>query len=89
MCVLIFSTNFVGNITHSKKIERDMIKMYIFLLVKYSLFVSDFHETVFSPQIFENYPNIKFHENPSIGSRVVPCAPMDGRTYMTKLIVAF
>ena len=39
----------------------------------------------FSRQIFEKSSNIKFHENPSSGSRVVPC----GRTYMTKLIVAF
>jgi hypothetical protein len=30
----------------------------------------------YSRQIFEKYPNIKFHENPSNGSRVVPC----GRT---------
>ena len=39
----------------------------------------------FSQQIFEKYSNIKFHENPSSGSRVVPC----GQTDMTKLIVAF
>jgi hypothetical protein len=39
----------------------------------------------FSRQIFEKYSNIKFHENPSSGSRVVP----RGRTDMTKLIVAF
>jgi len=63
--------------------------MCIGLLVKYPLFLSDFHETIFSPQIFESYSNIKFHENPSSGSRVVPCAQMDGRTDMTKLIVAF
>jgi hypothetical protein len=31
--------------------------------------------------IFEEFPNIKFHENPSGGSRVVLC----GRTDMTKL----
>ena len=30
-------------------------------------------------------PNIKFHENPSSGSRIFPC----GRTDMTKLIVVF
>jgi hypothetical protein len=34
----------------------------------------------FSEQIFEKSPNIKFDENPSIGSRVVTCAQMDGRT---------
>jgi hypothetical protein len=39
----------------------------------------------FSPQIFEKYSNIKFHENPSSGIKGVPC----GQTDMTKLIVAF
>jgi hypothetical protein len=39
----------------------------------------------FSQRIFEKHSNIKFHENPSGVSRVVPC----GRTDMTKLIVAF
>ena len=51
----------------------------------------------FSRQIFEKYSNIKFHENPSSGSRVVPCgwtdgrtdSRTDGRTDMMKLIVAF
>jgi len=41
---------------------------------------------VFPRQIFEKYPNIKFQFN---GSQVVPCGQMDGRTEMTKLIVAF
>jgi len=43
----------------------------------------------FSRQIFEKSSNAKFHENPSSGSRVVPCGQTDGRTDMTKLIVAF
>jgi hypothetical protein len=34
----------------------------------------------FSRQAFEKYINIKFHEKPSIGSRVVPCGQTDGRT---------
>jgi hypothetical protein len=34
----------------------------------------------FSGQIFEKSSNIKFHENPSSGSRVVPCGQTDGRT---------
>jgi len=38
-----------------------------------------------SPQFVEKYSYIKFHENPSSGSWVVPC----GRTDMTKLIVSF
>ena len=40
----------------------------------------------FSQHIFEKYSNIKFHENPSSGSRVVHA---DGSTGMTKQIVAF
>ena len=43
-------------------------------------------ELVFSRHIFEKYSNIKFHENPFIGSRVVPCG-RTGRHEFT--IVAF
>ena len=32
------------------------------------------------PQIFEKYSNIKFHENPSIGSRVGPRGWTDKQT---------
>jgi hypothetical protein len=39
----------------------------------------------FSLQIFEKSSKIKFHENPSSGSRVVPA----GRTDLTKLILAY
>jgi hypothetical protein len=43
-------------------------------------------------QIFEKYPHIKFHENPSSGSRLVPCWRTDGQTDrqmdMAKIIVA-
>jgi hypothetical protein len=42
----------------------------------------------FSGQIFEKYLNIKFHENPSIGSQVVPCGQTDGGSDMKLLIVA-
>jgi hypothetical protein len=34
----------------------------------------------FSEQIFEKYSNIKFHENPSRRSRVVPGGQTDRRT---------
>jgi hypothetical protein len=39
----------------------------------------------FSRQMFEKVSNIKFHQKPSSGSRVVPFVLTD----MTKLIVAF
>jgi hypothetical protein len=43
-------------------------------------------EVEFSRQISEKKSlNIKFRQNPSSGSQVVPCGRMDG----TKLIVAF
>jgi len=34
----------------------------------------------FSGQIFEKSSNIKFHENPSSGSKDVPCGQTDGPT---------
>jgi hypothetical protein len=33
-----------------------------------------------SGQNFEKYSDMKFHENPSSGSRVVPCGQTDGQT---------
>jgi len=65
-------------------------KMYIGLHVNYPLFMSDFNDIgIFSGQIFEKSSNIKFYENPSSGSRVVPCGRTDRQIYITKLIVAF
>ena len=46
-------------------------------------------EREFWRQVFEKSSDIKFHENPSSGSRVVPFGRMDIRRDMTKLIVAF
>jgi len=46
-------------------------------------------ELEFSRQISEEYSNIKLHQNPSRGSRVVPCRQTDRRTDMTKFVVAF
>jgi hypothetical protein len=43
----------------------------------------------FSQQVLKESSYIKFHENPSSGSRVVPCGQTDARTDMKKLIVAF
>ena len=67
--------------------------MYIGFRVKYPLFLSDINEIEFSLRIFEKSSNIKFHENVSSGSRVVPCGRKDswtgGQTDMTKLIFAF
>jgi hypothetical protein len=79
MWVLIFSTTFVWNIFHSKKkwARYDFKKMHIGLRVKYSLFLSDFNETLTFSTVLEKSSNVKFHENPSSGSRVVPCGRTD------------
>jgi len=42
-----------------------------------------------SRQILEKYLNIKFHKNPSSGTRVIPSVRTDRRTDTKKLIVAF
>ena len=56
--------------------------MYIGLHEKYPQMLMKLE---FSRRIFKKYSNIKFHENPSGGSRVVPCEMTD----ITKLMVAF
>jgi hypothetical protein len=63
-------------------------KMYIGLLhVQCRLFLSDFNETwIFLTVFLEKYSNMKFHENSSSGSRVVPCGQTD--RHITKLTVA-
>jgi hypothetical protein len=46
-------------------------------------------DKICSLQFFEKSPNIKFHENPSNGSRVVTCGQGDGHTGLTKTTAAF
>ena len=43
----------------------------------------------FYGKIFKNFSNIKFHENPSSGSRVVPNVRKEGQIDTMKLVVAF
>jgi len=53
--------------------------MYISHHVGVPVFVSSFNETwLFLRRFFEKSSNIKFHENPSSGSRVVPRGRTDG-----------
>jgi len=64
-----------------RRIKRAVIKKCILVkYVKYLLFLSYFNETEFPWQIFEKYSNIRFHENPFNGSRVVQWGWMDRQT---------
>jgi hypothetical protein len=85
MCVLIFSTIFVWNISHStKKWARYDVKNVYWYSCKVPIIVRTWMKLEVSWQIFKKYSNIKYHKNPPSGSQVVPC----GQTDMT-LISAF
>ena len=43
----------------------------------------------FNRQIFEKHSDIKFHENPSSGNRVVPCERTEVQPDKTELTVVF
>jgi len=81
-CISTFSLRLLSEtILILSRTERDMAFMYNTL---YSCPIS--MKLEFSRQFFEDYSNIKFHENPSSRSRTVPCAE---RTDMTKLLFTF
>jgi hypothetical protein len=79
MCVLISSTNFIRNISHSKKksvrYQCAYVLMYSTRYSRQLLLKLQFHR-----HNFENSPNIKFHEHPSYGSRVLPCERTERQT---------
>jgi hypothetical protein len=55
-----------------------------------TLFLSNFNYTwIYSTNFSKNTQISDFTENPTSGSRAVPCGQSDRRTDMTKLIVAF
>jgi hypothetical protein len=64
------------------KVYRSSSKVPIILV----MFQWNIH---FLERFWNKYSNIRFHENSSDGSRVVPCGKTDGQRDMTKLVVAF
>jgi hypothetical protein len=72
MCVLIFTTTFVWNFSHSNKNwERYGKKNCNGLHVMCPLFLPDFNETwIFPTHVQKKYWYTKFHKNPFSGSRV-------------------
>jgi len=79
MTLLIFSTTFAWNISHSRKNSERHEVSSVFML-NYPSFLSDFNETLIFWQIFKKYSNTTFHENLSSGCRDVLCGRIDGRT---------
>jgi hypothetical protein len=77
LCFLTFYITFVRNISLSK----NMCVMVFMSSTLYSRPILMKLEV--SRQIFEKSSNVKFHENNSSGSQVVPCGQMDRRTHMT------
>ena len=83
--VLIFSTTFIGNISHSKKNWATYKKCLLAFISITSYSCHILKKLEFSQQTFYRYSN-KFQENPSSVSRAVP----NGRRKdTTKLIVVF
>ena len=84
-----FWTTFVSNIPQAKKnwarYDQKCRRLDVLMSsARYSCQIKKKKTWIFST-IFEEYSNIKFHENPSCGSPLVQW----GRTHMTKLTVAF
>ena len=88
MCILISVQFLPEKLLILRRIQRDIVinvktplfKVFVILiLIKLEFF----------RQIFEKSTNIKFYQKPYSGRRVVPCGITDGRTDMSKLIVAF
>jgi len=90
MCVLVSSTTFGWNVSHSKKKWARFDKKCILVFMQSTrYFCQILMKLKFSLHFLKKYSNIKFHENPSSGSRVVQCGQTDAWTDVTKLIFAF
>jgi len=85
-CVFDFICNFCWNILHSKKNSARFYHKCTCIFAWSTCYSCQIlMKLEFSWHIFKKYSNIKFHENLSGGTRVVPCWWMD----MMKVIVAF
>jgi hypothetical protein len=94
MCILIFSTTFISNICQSNNNSATYCHKYENVFVQSTRYsCRNVMKLQFSRHILEKSSNIKFHRNPSSGSRVTPHERTDGRmdvrTDVMKLTVAF
>ena len=81
MCVSSFSTAFFPkSFFILRRIKRAMIESVCRSSPAVPLLLSDFNETRILSTVFRKILSIKYRENPSSGSQVVPCGYTDGRT---------
>jgi hypothetical protein len=81
MCVLIFSTVLSETFLIPKRTERYVIKNLEFFAR--SARARHCYPIILKVNFLDSFPknsNMKFHENPSSGSRVVTYGQTDGRT---------
>jgi hypothetical protein len=96
-CVLISAIIFVWNILHSKKNWGVLSEKCFFLNVMYPLFLCDFNENWIFATSFQWILSVKFHfkklvlwdQSFSMRTAEWTYGRADGRTDMTKVIVAF
>jgi hypothetical protein len=79
MCVLLFTATFIWSISHSKKNSARYCHKCENVFIQSTRFLYWILKVLeFSRQIFEKVSNVKFNQNPSNGSRDVPCGRTDG-----------
>jgi hypothetical protein len=80
MCYVFVCNSYLRCFSFSRRLQQDIILnvktfsrkvplFFFWILIKFEFF----------RHIFEKVSNIKFHQNPSSGSRVAPCRKTDGR----------
>ena len=81
MCVFFFSTNFARNNYRFKNNSAIFDQKYTLVCMGGTRYCCRIlMENKLSGQMFAKDPHIKFHENSSSGSRVVPCGRTDKET---------
>jgi hypothetical protein len=89
-CVFLFSIQLLSNIFRIlRRIQRDITNVKTSSCEVFFIICKILMKFGFCREILEKSSNIKLPENPPSESRVVPWVPTDGRTDITKVIVAF
>jgi hypothetical protein len=78
MCFVIFSVTFAWKIYYSRRIQRDVWNLERSSWKMPVIHVRFLIKLEFSRYVLKKHSNIKFHVNPSSGSRVVACGRTGG-----------